>query len=256
MLSVLGAKLVGLYLDGSLVTGDFDEGVSDVDLTAVLADELDEREYGELGRMHASFAKDYVEWSDRIEVCYVSVDALAAVRSRRSEVVNVSPGEPFHRTVSRPERILSWYLVREVSLPLHGPPARDLIEPITRQEHILSIRAKARELRRWLEDGGGAKGQAFAVLTQCRCMCSCRFGEQTSKKRAASWAADELPEWRALIEQALAWRLDTDDGELGQCGTLTERLSLADAVLELLTAGESSGPRSSRQQAPLEGNTW
>jgi len=37
---VLGKKLKGLYLYGSLVWGDFDIGVSDIDLLATTSDEV------------------------------------------------------------------------------------------------------------------------------------------------------------------------------------------------------------------------
>jgi len=48
MQEILGKKLIGLYLDGSLVMGDFDIDISDIDLTAVLeltgsTEELDGR---------------------------------------------------------------------------------------------------------------------------------------------------------------------------------------------------------------------
>ena len=40
MQAILGDKLIGLYLHGSLVTGEFDD-YSDVDLLAALSDDLD-----------------------------------------------------------------------------------------------------------------------------------------------------------------------------------------------------------------------
>src|SRR4051812_45976805 len=41
MEKVLGEKLVGLYLYGSLVTGDFDDDISDIDLLAVTSAHID-----------------------------------------------------------------------------------------------------------------------------------------------------------------------------------------------------------------------
>src|SRR5712691_11153803 len=73
---VLGEKLVGLYLYGSLVTGDFDNESSDIDLVAVLSSDIDDRDFTHLQKMHNDFANKYKQWDDRIEVCYISVAAL------------------------------------------------------------------------------------------------------------------------------------------------------------------------------------
>ena len=48
----LGNKLVGLYIFGSLVVGDFDYASSDIDLLAATSTELDEEEVERLKRMH------------------------------------------------------------------------------------------------------------------------------------------------------------------------------------------------------------
>ena len=45
---VLGERLVGLYLYGSLVTGDFDYDISDLDLLAATTSDLNEQEFLEL----------------------------------------------------------------------------------------------------------------------------------------------------------------------------------------------------------------
>src|ERR1700730_543733 len=52
----LEANLVGLYLSGSLVPGDFDLDVSDIDLVAVTASVLTATELDRLEAMHREFA--------------------------------------------------------------------------------------------------------------------------------------------------------------------------------------------------------
>jgi predicted nucleotidyltransferase len=44
MQGILGKKLIGLYIFGSLVTGDFDYESSDIDLVAAISADLNERE--------------------------------------------------------------------------------------------------------------------------------------------------------------------------------------------------------------------
>ncbi len=44
MQGILGKKLIGFYIFGSLVTGDFDYESSDIDLVAAISADLNERE--------------------------------------------------------------------------------------------------------------------------------------------------------------------------------------------------------------------
>src|ERR1700739_2040992 len=73
---ILGSKLVGFYLYGSLVTGDFDLESSDIDLLAAISSDLDETEFDALQQMHHDLAREHQDWDDRIEVAYLSVAAL------------------------------------------------------------------------------------------------------------------------------------------------------------------------------------
>jgi predicted nucleotidyltransferase len=52
MQKILGEKLVGLYLYGSLVIGDFDPTISDIDLVAALASDPDDKEFEALQKWH------------------------------------------------------------------------------------------------------------------------------------------------------------------------------------------------------------
>ncbi|MCC6166507.1 MAG: DUF4111 domain-containing protein, partial [Caldilineaceae bacterium] len=53
--------------------------------------------------------------------------------------------------------------------------------------------------------------QAYAILTLCRALYTCRHGAQVSKRQAALWAIETYPQWASLITQALAWRIALDD---------------------------------------------
>src|SRR5205085_2375436 len=67
---IFGKKLIGFYLFGSLVTGDFERGSSDIDLVAVTSSDIDEKELEELQQMHHDFVDKNKEWDGRIEVAY------------------------------------------------------------------------------------------------------------------------------------------------------------------------------------------
>jgi hypothetical protein len=203
---ILGEKLIGLYLYGSLVIGDFDPNISDIDLVAALSPDIDDQEFGALQKMHDDFAKKYKEWNDRIEVCYISVVALQSVRSHTSQIANISPGEPFHRRESSIEWLTDWYVVREKGITLFGPSPKTVIEPISMDEFVRSVQANANAWRIWINDMHNRKSQAYAILTLCRALYTYKNGEQVSKKQAAVWAKQEFPEWSKLIQNALLWR--------------------------------------------------
>lgn len=233
---ILGEKLVGLYLYGSLVTGDFDEEISDVDLTAALAADVDDAEFESLRRMHCDLAASHGAWDGRIEVCYIALDALNTVRTRQSPIVNISPGEPFHRMRSRKEWLLNWYLLREEGLTLYGPPPRTIIEPIFPEEFIQSIKDHARAWRDWVQDAHTRGSQAYAILSLCRCLYACRHGTQTSKRQAATWAAHQVPEWSALFADALAWRRAQWTGEQDGTATHAETTRCVHSLVERVLA--------------------
>jgi predicted nucleotidyltransferase len=53
---VLNTNLIGVYLYGSLVTGDFDRDISDIDLLVVVTHPVDQNTLHHLRAMHAAVA--------------------------------------------------------------------------------------------------------------------------------------------------------------------------------------------------------
>jgi hypothetical protein len=206
MRGVLGEKLVGLYLFGSLVTGSYDDGISDIDLLAATAAAVDDEELEALRRMHAELVARRPEWNDRIEVAYPSTAALQTFKTRTSRLAIISPGEPLHAVAAGRDWLLNWYPVLEADVALFGPPPRDLIAPISKEEYVAEVRAHVRAWGRgWgsLRDRGS---QSYAVLTMCRALHTHRTGEYVSKARAAAWAQRAFPEWADLIREAIQVR--------------------------------------------------
>ncbi len=224
MKKILGEKLVGLYLHGSLVIGDFDPTISDIDLVAALASDLDDEEFAALHKMHDEFAHEHQEWENRIEVCYISLDALQTVKTRTSLVARIHPGEPFHKRETSIHWLVSWYVVRETSITLFGPDPKTIIEPISKDEFIEALRTYTKAWDEWILDMHSRKSQAYAILTMCRALYTLKYGKQVSKKQAALWAEKEYPEWASLIEQALAWREARRDEDVDYEATFQDTL--------------------------------
>jgi predicted nucleotidyltransferase len=198
------ASLVGLYVYGSLVTGDFDKSRSDIDLLAVVDSDVDGDTLDRLDMMHARFVEDYPAWEDRIEVAYVPAPALWNFRIRTDQIAVVSPGEPFHLKAAGKDWLINWYMVREVGVTLCGPP-RALIPEISQSEFVEAVRKQAAEWKEWVYKMRTPGAQSYAVLTLCRALYSHTHGRQASKKRAALWAQARLPQWAPLIQQSSLW---------------------------------------------------
>ena len=218
--TVTGSSLVGLYLFGSLTTGDFDAAISDIDLLAVLADAPSERLVARLRRMHADLARANSAWDDRIEVIYISAHGLATCRTHTTTIAVISQGEPFHVVEAGRDWVLNWYPARKNGERLLGPPIDSLIPPIPSAEYIEEVRRSLVGFTNRIPDDAPPGSQAYAILTMCRGLYAIRFGERLSKPAAAVWAQQAFPQWANLIRQALDWRQRQRDPN-GQDGAAT-----------------------------------
>ncbi|MBI4219772.1 MAG: nucleotidyltransferase domain-containing protein, partial [Chloroflexi bacterium] len=102
-------RLVGLYLYGSVAAGDYDPGISDVDLLALVESEVTEPEFDALLKMHRQIAREIPEWDDRVEVIYLPVTALETFRTKTCRIAVISPGEPFHMKDADRGYLMNWY---------------------------------------------------------------------------------------------------------------------------------------------------
>jgi predicted nucleotidyltransferase len=204
---ILGDNLVGLYLYGSLVTGDFDENVSDVDMLAAMKADVTSEEAEKLKEMHIRLAEGMPEWNDRVEVQYLSLRGLKTFRTESTNIAAISPGESFHIIEGNSDWLVNWYMVREKGLTVLGPPPSSIIDPISQQEFINTIRQHLLWWKDYVRKMPTHPGsQAYTVMTMCRAYYSIIHGEQVSKLKAAKWCEDQFPQWTPLIEKAIVWR--------------------------------------------------
>jgi len=234
--SALGPKLVGLYLYGSLVSGGFLPDVSDLDLLAAMAGEVEASDLDPLREMHDRVARRHPAWENRIEVAYLSLAGLRTFTEHRSPLAIISPGEPLHLIDAGSDWLMNWYLVREGGRTLFGPPPATLIAPIAKAAFVESIRELARQSGVWTDRLGTRGPLAYAVLTMCRALLLHRRGEHLSKEEAAVWAREELPAWADLIDNAVRWRADPRQHAVGAEGSVPAALRFLDEVRGLIDA--------------------
>jgi hypothetical protein len=213
IVDAIGPSLVGLYVYGSLATGDFEPPVSDIDLIAVLRDPPDDALLRRLAQMHEDLERDEPEWRDRIEVDYISVRGLAECRTETTTIVRISPGEPLHVVEAGRDFLLDWYPARRDGIALLGPPIDTLLPPIPEAEYLEEVRMYLTTFRDRFDNDASPGSQAYAILTMCRGSFAIRSGERLSKRAAASRAITEFPRWSSLIDRALTWREQQGDDD-------------------------------------------
>lgn len=223
--------LVGVYLYGSLVWGDFDTDISDIDLMVATTTALTEPQFSDLELLHLELITHHPRWKERIEIAYVPIAALRTFKTQSSPIAVISPGEPFHLKTAGIDWLINWYMVREKGVPLRGVAPQTIIPEISKGEFIEAVREQAKGWAQYIYDMRRRPQQAYGILTLCRALYACTFAEQVSKKQAALWAAQALPEWTSLIQNALVWREDYRNEEIDHDSTFPETVSFVEFMI-------------------------
>jgi len=208
---VLHGNTVGVYLVGSLATGDFDLD-SDVDFLVVTEDDIADEVIQSLQAMHVRIHGLGCYPAEHLEGSYVSRTVL-----NRTEDVDVKPlwyidngSTVLERSTHDNKWHVRWVL-RERGIALVGPEAATLLAPVPQEamcgEVVGTIRHIAQEFAAAiagpLSFWTSRFGQSFAVLTYCRMLQTLQTGTVQSKLSGTRWALQELDrKWAGLIEQA------------------------------------------------------
>lgn len=239
--SILGDRLLGLYVVGSLVVGDFDPDVSDIDLIAVTVGDLDADEAACLKAMHIAVAQAHPRWDDRIEAVYVAAESLKQ-RPSAHRLAKIGPGEPFYVfDANGSDWLINWYVLYENGVALYGAPPRSITPPVAPDDLLPAMRRQLPELREWIAQGEHRGAQAYAILTMCRALYTFARRGFVSKRQAALWAADSFPQWSPLIHQALGWRQASQGERVDGAATQAETVRFVDFAIA--TIGSSFSTR-------------
>jgi hypothetical protein len=206
---LLGIKIVGLYLSGSLAYGDFVPDRSDVDLQAVVRSPLTADELRCVEQLHREIERRCPEWADRIECSYVPLELMHELTPPATPRPWWGFGTLYAEAPAGNEWIINHYLLSKHGITLEGPDFNELIPPIA----IDSVRrASARDLfQEWVPKIGdeawlsNCHYQSYLVLNLCRILRTVILGQTGSKKVAGHWAKETYPQWKNLIEEAEKW---------------------------------------------------
>ena len=210
--TILEGHFIGLYLDGSLASGDFDQD-SDIDFVVVTDEEVSGNLFLELQAMHERIATIDSRWAIQLEGSYLPQHALRRYDPARALHPNIERGRGERLKMMRHEAdwVIHRHVLRERGITLAGPAPQALIDPVSPNDLRRAVRA--------IIPGWGApmladppalqsRGyQAFIVLSLCRMLYTLRYGAVVSKPAAARWAQEALDRrWIPLIERALIGR--------------------------------------------------
>jgi predicted nucleotidyltransferase len=221
LLKVLEGKLLSLAPHGSWALGDFSPDRSDIDVLVVLPIDPTAETQAALRKMHVRLTADFPEWDGRVEVEYVSVEAITAVVQGTDEshpLISVGGGEPFHEDQASRRYLLNWAAALRADRPLAGAAPSTVLPAIERRLVHQVVLEHVRASARWMAEvqHPRAGDQAYTVLTLCRAAEAVATGRQLSKLAAARVGESRFLEWSALIDWARAWWYDggsdQDDG--------------------------------------------
>jgi hypothetical protein len=205
--AILGNHFIGMYLDGSLTSGGFDQD-SDIDFVVVADMEISGGLYLALQAMHDRLATIDSWWAIQLEGSYISQHALRRFDLAQALHPNIERGRGERLKIVRHDAswVIHRYILRQRGIILAGPAPQTLIDPVApndlRQAMLKILHGWAAQI---LDDPGQMKSrgyQSYTVLTLCRVLYTLENGSVVSKSAAARWAGETLGErWVPLIER-------------------------------------------------------
>jgi hypothetical protein len=202
LLTILGARLLGVYVGGSAALGDFCEATSDLDFLVVTDGYLSMEDEIAVRQLHAELLSRH-GFASRLEGDYAPLEALIATGT-----TTPVPGCERGLFIARVGEIMltadNIYNMREHGLALYGPAPRQLLPAVSPQQ----VRGAVKEM---LAEGPDpfetVEEAASTLLNLVRSILALAKGEPVTKTEGARWALQNLPSpLRPAIEAALAVR--------------------------------------------------
>lgn len=192
---LLGPRLIGIYLYGSLATGDFDPETSDIDFCVVTTDLVTDLAE-QLEAVHTAMWTSADAWPKKLEGAYVDALQIRAHRSKGDPVPCVNE-ERFYLAPLGSDWIIQRHVIREHGIVICGPDPTTLIDPVSPDQLRGSVRAYLADWwRPMLDDSDRLNDpgyRTYAVLSMCRARYTLKFGQIASKRQSAEWLMGETP---------------------------------------------------------------
>jgi|LGVF01.1.fsa_nt_gb predicted nucleotidyltransferase len=207
----LAENLIGIYLVGSLASGDFDLD-SDVDFLIVINTELTETNIISLQNIQIKVHSIDCYPAKHLEGSYISISDLnnwSTVGEKKLYFFG-NGSTTFEQSIHDNKWHVRWIL-RECGITLIGQTPETILQSIPLDELCNEIKTTMLRIMKEFEDEinrphsflNSRFGQSFAVLTYCRMLHTLYMGTVQSKKAGAKWAKQFVdPKWVKIIDQA------------------------------------------------------
>lgn len=207
--AILGDRMIGLYLYGSLATGGFTPDTSDVDFVVVLRAPLTPQEGGALEALLRRLQIEGGKWALKLEGAFVPLADLRRHSAEAGPFLGINEGQIYWAGLGA-DWVIQRHTLLTYPVAVDGPPLTGLIDPIAPGDLQQAVRGIFVDWwRPMLTENDLLERddyRQYAVLTMCRVFRLFETGEMTSKPAAADWALQALdPKWRALIRWAQTW---------------------------------------------------
>src|ERR1043165_5057987 len=137
---ILDDQFIGMYLYGSLSSGDFNPETSDIDFLVVTRDLLSEERIAELESMHQSIWASGLKHASRLEGSYIPQKDIRRHQPDNAPCPTINEGR-FYVDRHSSDWIIQRHVVREYGVILAGPDPKTLIDPVTprSEEHTSEL---------------------------------------------------------------------------------------------------------------------
>ena len=206
---ILDDQFVGMYLYGSLSSGDYNPESSDIDFLFVTRDRLPEETIFKLDAMHQQTWATSLKRAGKLEGAYVPQALIREHHPDGAPCPTVNEGK-FYVAPLGSDWIIQRHVVREFGVVIDGPDPKTLIAFVTPGDIRSSIMGVLHEWwfpmlddPSWLREHD-AGYRSFAVITMCRVLHALETGTITSKPKAAQWTRERRDEpWKQLIDTSI-----------------------------------------------------
>jgi len=207
---ILKDEFVGMYLYGSLSSGDFNPKSSDVDFLVVTTDYLSGKTIAELEAMHNQTWAISLKRASKLEGAYIPKELIHKHNPNGLPCPTINEGN-FYLDTPGSDWVIQRHVVRECGVVLEGPDPKTLIDFISSENIRNSVMGVLREWwfpmlekPEWLREHDDGY-RSFAVITMCRVFHALKHGTIVSKPKATQWAKENLDsKWNLLIDKAVA----------------------------------------------------
>jgi hypothetical protein len=128
--TVLGNHFIGMYLSGSLASGDFAPPRSDIDFVVVTADGLPDEMLPALEALHARITASGLKWATKLEGSYIPQHALRRYDPAHAQHPALRVDGSFGVDQHGSDWVIQHYIIREQGVVMAGPAPQTLIDPV------------------------------------------------------------------------------------------------------------------------------